>query len=291
MDMQEAEEFWNRFLEGSRLGTEESIGRDQERARVVPDIFGFKMRLIPVWLTRWGRHRKFEKWDLLTETVREASTGAHNGVLEAMTRYRMGLFPLTAETEPKLRVTDFILKMWRLGSMDRRCCNGSNTLTTGSAVGFFDGGSRGNPGPGGSGSVIVDVGAEAASARPRWAATTALGKSTTTNNEAEFIGLHRVLAHAVARDITGIFIVGVSAMILRMMRNRTEPKSVKMRHWYRICRRLADICRVAGWSHHYRRHNKMADWLANVAMDTSRSVMVELAEDWRRECMETYSSG
>ncbi|KAJ8522356.1 hypothetical protein ON010_g17704 [Phytophthora cinnamomi] len=172
----------------------------------------------------------------------------------------MGLLPLTAETESKLRVTDFILKKWRLGYMDRRSCNGSNTLTTGLAVGFFDGGCRGNPGPGGSGSVIVDVGAEAASARPRWAATTALGKATTTNNEAEFIGLHRVLAHAVERDITGIFIVRDSAMILRIMRNRTEPK-------------------VAGWSHHYRRHNKMADWLANVAMDTRRSVMVELAED------------
>ncbi|GMF38447.1 unnamed protein product [Phytophthora fragariaefolia] len=39
----EAEEFWNMFLERGRLGTADSIGRDQERARAVPDIFGFKM--------------------------------------------------------------------------------------------------------------------------------------------------------------------------------------------------------------------------------------------------------
>jgi hypothetical protein len=32
---------------------------------------------------------------------------------------------------------------------------------------------------------------------------------------------------------------------------------------------------VASWSHHYRRHNKMADWLANQAMNWKKSVMEE----------------
>ncbi|GMF21501.1 unnamed protein product [Phytophthora fragariaefolia] len=252
----EAEEFWNMFLESWRLGTEEIIGRDQERARAVPYIFGFKMRLIPAWLTKWGRHTKFEQWDLLTKVTQDL--------------WQIG-------------VAVTLTHIWRRNvervQPDGRKGQTVREASTGARSGVLEAMARGNPGPGGSGSVIVHVGAEAALARPRWVATTALGKATTTNNEAEFIGLHRVLVHAVERDITGIFIVGDSAMILRMMRNRTEPKSLKMRHWYRICRRLADICRVAGWAHHYRRHNKMADWLANVAMDTRRSVMVELAED------------
>jgi hypothetical protein len=42
--------------------------------------------------------------------------------------------------------------------------------------------------------------------------------------------------------------------------------------------RLADICQVASWTHHNRAHNKMADWLANVAMDERRSTMINLTE-------------
>jgi len=36
---------------------------------------------------------------------------------------------------------------------------------------------------------------------------------------------------------------------------------------------------VASWQHHYRVHNKMADWLANEAMNGRRSVMVHLTAD------------
>jgi ribonuclease HI len=69
-------------------------------------------------------------------------------------------------------------------------------------------------------------------------------------------------------------VVGDSAMILRLMRTRTAPKARKLQHWYSLTSRLADICQVASWSHHYRAHNKMADSLANVAMDEKRSTMV-----------------
>jgi hypothetical protein len=50
-------------------------------------------------------------------------------------------------------------------------------------------------------------------------------------------------------------------------------------HLYKMACRLADICRVASWQHHYRVHNKMADWLANEAMNGRRSVMVHLTAD------------
>eukprot|EP00644_Phytophthora_capsici_P006461 jgi/Phyca11/127162/e_gw1.66.138.1 len=69
----------------------------------------------------------------------------------------------------------------------------------------------------------------------------------------------------------GIHIVGDSALILRMMQLRKPPKARKLRPWYWACRKLADWCDVGSWRHHYRQHNKMADWLANYAMDTKRS--------------------
>jgi hypothetical protein len=43
--------------------------------------------------------------------------------------------------------------------------------------------------------------------------------------------------------------------------------------------RLADICRVKSWTHHYRQHNKMADWLANQAMGSGKSVMMKLTAE------------
>ncbi|OWZ19502.1 hypothetical protein PHMEG_0006237 [Phytophthora megakarya] len=49
-----------------------------------------------------------------------------------------------------------------------------------------------------------------------------------------------------------------------------------MQHWYRITRCLADQCTVTSWRHHYRRYNRMADGLANIAMDTGKSFLYAL---------------
>lgn len=63
---------------------------------------------------------------------------------------------------------------------------------------FFDGGSRGNPGPGGSGSVIVRVNAELRHATIVWFACMAYGAAGTTNNVAEYHGVEQGLRHALA---------------------------------------------------------------------------------------------
>lgn len=54
---------------------------------------------------------------------------------------------------------------------------------------FFDGGSRGNPGAGGSGSIVVRV--DAFGDRPVivWAAAMSLASASTTNNQAEYFVL------------------------------------------------------------------------------------------------------
>lgn len=74
-------------------------------------------------------------------------------------------------------------------------------------------------------------------------------------------------------------IVGDSALILKMMQERKVLKSRKLQHWYRLARKLADECEVRKWAHHYRRHNKMANWLANLAMDSGTSTMSAMGID------------
>jgi ribonuclease HI len=114
---------------------------------------------------------------------------------------------------------------------------------------------------------------------------TALGSTTMTNNIAEFVGLHRMLAHTAGQGWSHIHVVGDSAMILRLMRNRIPPKSRKLQHWYQAAIRLAGICRVSSWTHHYREYNKMMDWLANQAMDSRSSVMMALTAETTQHWM------
>ncbi|EGZ06220.1 hypothetical protein PHYSODRAFT_415657, partial [Phytophthora sojae] len=68
-----------------------------------------------------------------------------------------------------------------------------------------------------------------------------------------------------------VHIVGDSQLVLRMIRERRRPKARVLQPIYDRARRLADSVRVASWRHHYRCHNKMADCLANLAMDSRRS--------------------
>ncbi|KAF1326887.1 reverse transcriptase, partial [Globisporangium splendens] len=61
---------------------------------------------------------------------------------------------------------------------------------------FFDGGSRGNPGPGGTGSIIVRVHKDSHTASLIWAASMAYSRKDTTNNFAEYWGLIQGLREA-----------------------------------------------------------------------------------------------
>ncbi|KAG2789485.1 hypothetical protein Pcac1_g1086 [Phytophthora cactorum] len=145
-------------------------------------------------------------------------------------------------------------------------------------VAFFDDGSRGNPGPGGSGSVVVELGGLERRPTVVWGAATSLSQRTTTNNIAEFVGLHIVLQHAHHKKWQSLHIVGDSAMILGVMADRRTPRSRKLRWWYEKARLLADKCNIASWTHHYRQFNKTADKLANIAMDTKRGIVYDPQE-------------
>ncbi|KAG3220401.1 hypothetical protein PC129_g8824 [Phytophthora cactorum] len=151
-------------------------------------------------------------------------------ISDVFARYRLSLFPLKGPARSRLAVADAIRARWV--SADRPRMEGAADSTE--RVAFFDDGSRGNPGPGGSGSVVVELGGLERRPTVVWGAATSLSQRTTTNNIAEFVGLHIVLQHAHHKKWQSLHIVGDSAMILGVMADRRTPRSRKLR-WCHVC--------------------------------------------------------
>jgi ribonuclease HI len=139
---------------------------------------------------------------------------------------------------------------------------------------FFDGGSRGNPGPGGSGACIVRVPRHGDQAEVLWSAAMSRAHPATTNNQAEYYGLLVGLQAATTYRWRNLEVVGDSALILRQLRDHRPPKNPRLLRFYSQVRRLADQLDVTHWTHQVRAHNRMADSLANLAMDTRTSSQV-----------------
>ncbi|KAF1318933.1 reverse transcriptase, partial [Globisporangium splendens] len=139
---------------------------------------------------------------------------------------------------------------------------------------FFDGGSRGNPGPGGTGSIIVRVHKDSHTASLIWAASMAYSRKDTTNNFAEYWGLIHGLREAQRSHFEPLYVIGDSALIISQQRMHRSPRQHRLARLYQTSRRLADCIDIRGWYHHYRAFNKMADSAANLAMDTRTSTQV-----------------
>ena len=146
---------------------------------------------------------------------------------------------------------------------------------------FFDGGSRGNPGPGGSGSVIVKMHPRSLAACVVWIASMAYGRASTTIKYAEYQGLLHGLRQAKANNYTPLHVVGDSALIISQLRSHHSPRKAHLALLFRKARDLADDIAVVIWGHHYRTFNQMADRLANFAMDSCTLVQVHLPSDRR----------
>ena len=138
----------------------------------------------------------------------------------------------------------------------------------------FDGGSRGNPGPGGSGAVIVATDAMGSLGHIVWVAAMSYQQADMTNNRAEYLGVVAGLQAAQRHGWQPLEVVGDSALILGQLRHYRPPRNLHLLKLYVQARVLADKLGVTRWWHHYRAHNKMADAAANVAMDTKASIQV-----------------
>lgn len=127
-----------------------------------------------------------------------------------------------------------------------------------------DGGSRGNPGPAGYGSVVKDADGEVL--LERWGS---LG--TTTNNVAEYTGLIEGLKAARELKATHVGVRMDSKLVVEQMSGRWQIKNPGLRPLAAQAATLVgDFTRVTfDWIP--RERNKDADALANRAMDEAKS--------------------
>jgi Reverse transcriptase-like len=98
----------------------------------------------------------------------------------------------------------------------------TNTLT----LLFFDGGSRGNPGVSGAGSILVTV-ADTKIASILWVHAAAFDQPL-TNNQAEYHGLINGLAGAQRLECANLHVIGDSMLLISQLRLNRPPKSARI---------------------------------------------------------------
>jgi ribonuclease HI len=123
-------------------------------------------------------------------------------------------------------------------------------------------------GPGGSAACAVRVAAPDGAAALVWSAAMSKAHRSTTNNQAEYHGL---LAGLRVDGWPNLEVVGDSTLIVRQMREYHPSKNARLIRLYSQVHRLADQLAARHWTHHVRAHTKMAESLANLAVDTCTS--------------------
>jgi len=132
--------------------------------------------------------------------------------------------------------------------------------TTELLIAHCDGGSRGNPGPSGFGAVIED-------SKGRTLAELSEFLGIQTNNYAEYSGLLAVLKWAIENNAKNLRVVSDSELMVKQMQGKYAVKSPVLKPLFDEAKKMAR--RVPGFEmrHTLRGGNKVADRLANEAMD------------------------
>lgn len=129
---------------------------------------------------------------------------------------------------------------------------------------FFDGGSRGNPGPGGCGALVKRR------SMPVWEAWAYLEDDKTTNNVAEYAGLLLGIKGLTEISVEQCLICGDSKLVLNQLCGLWRCKDAKL-----AALRERAVAGLKGINfevlHVSREFNSMADDLANRAMNTRSS--------------------
>lgn len=122
---------------------------------------------------------------------------------------------------------------------------------------YFDGCSKGNPGPGGAGAVLYKDEEEI------WADSVFVGKRV-TNNHSEYtgllIGLNYVVNHT---QIKSLLVNGDSQLVIKQMRGEYKVNSANLLEMHNTVKALANNLDKIEYYHVYRKDNKRADALSN----------------------------
>jgi ribonuclease HI len=138
--------------------------------------------------------------------------------------------------------------------------NPESTASIASAILYCDGGSRGNPGPSGSGAVLFDE-------EGREIARTGEFSGTQTNNFAEYRGLILGLELALAKNISHLQVRLDSQLIVRQMNGQYKVKNAGLKPLFEKSKQLEISFSGITFIHVPRDQNKVADSIANQYMD------------------------
>jgi ribonuclease HI len=129
----------------------------------------------------------------------------------------------------------------------------------------FDGGSRGNPGPAGIGIVVRAQDGTALATLGKF-----IGRAT--NNVAEYKALICAMEKAHELGAKKVIIRGDSELIVKQMRGEYRVKNADLKELYDHAQRLLYKFDDSKIEHNLRHKNKLADKLANLAMDRKAEV-------------------
>ena len=132
---------------------------------------------------------------------------------------------------------------------------------------YFDGGSRGNPGPSGAGYVIYKDHLELLYGD--------YPNGIGTNNEAEYRGIIEGMKAAVEHNITNINIYGDSLLVINQILGKWKCKAKNLMPLLIEARDLVRKFERITIQHIPREKNTRADELSNVAMDTVEKNLIK----------------
>ena len=124
---------------------------------------------------------------------------------------------------------------------------------------YFDGGSRGNPGPGGAGYALFKDDIEINS--------DSMPLGICTNNYAEYAALIIGLQYAVDNKLQNLLIRGDSLLVINHCQGKWKIKSEQLRPLYIQAKQLLKCFENVKLEHVKRDFNKRADQLANEGID------------------------
>ena len=128
---------------------------------------------------------------------------------------------------------------------------------------YFDGGSRGNPGPAAIGAVVVDAAVDP----PRVLTTVSETIGVATNNVAEYRAVIAGLEAALALAARSVSVRGDSKLVIEQLAGRWRVKHPGLQPLYERARALLGGFEHVDLQHVRRERNTDADALVNAALD------------------------
>lgn len=136
------------------------------------------------------------------------------------------------------------------------------------AIIYTDGGSRGNPGPAGAGAVLLDG--------EKIVCNLSKYLGVTTNNIAEYTALVIALEKAIELGFANVEVRMDSELIVRQMTGHYKVKNAGLMPLFMQARNLANRFASFKIEHVRRENNKLADKLANDAMDQGQREQAQI---------------